>query len=116
MIVVDDETGEDGGESEGISADESQEVPLPNVKTHVLAKVIDFMTHHVNSPMSQIEKPLRSDNMDIKDLLALSCAKVASLIKGKTPAEIRKTFNITEDFTPAEGIKVRVDDPWLEDV
>jgi len=144
MIIVDDKDAD--GESEGSSADESQEVPLPNVKSKVLGKVIEFMQHHVDKPMAAIEKPLRSDKMDevckdkwdatyinvpqellfeiilaanymdIKDLLDLSCAKVASLIKGKTPAEIRKTFNITEDFTPAEEIKVRVDNPWLEDV
>ena len=28
----------------------------------------------------------------IPSLLDLACAKIASLIKGKTPAEIRKTF------------------------
>ena len=40
--------------------------------------------------------------MDINSLLDLSCAKVATLIKGKTPEEIRKTFNIINDFTPEE--------------
>ena len=32
--------------------------------------------------------------MDIQPLLNLSCAKVASSIKNKTPEEIRKIFNI----------------------
>ena len=27
---------------------------------------------------------------------------VANMIKGKTPEEIRKTFNIRNDFTPEE--------------
>ena len=31
------------------------------------------------------------------------------MIKGKTPEEIRKTFNIKNDFTPAEEEQVRVD-------
>ena len=81
--------------------------------------------------MKEIEKPLKSPNMgevvdewdaafvtidqemlfelilaanymDIKSLLDLTCAKVASMIKGKTPEEIRKTFNIVNDFTPEE--------------
>ena len=30
------------------------------------------------------------------------------MIKGKTPEEIRKTFNIKNDFTPAEEEQVRV--------
>ena len=41
---------------------------------------------------------------------------VANMIKGKTPEEIRKTFNIRNDFTPEEEAKVRADNPWLEDV
>ncbi len=38
--------------------------------------------------------------MDVKPLLDLTCAKVASLLKGKTPEQIRKDFNIANDFTP----------------
>ena len=53
--------------------------------------------------------------MDIKPLLDLTCAKVASMIKGRTPDEIRKIFNISSDFTPEEEIKVRADNPWLEE-
>ena len=32
--------------------------------------------------------------MNIESLLDLACATVANMIKGKTPEEIRKTFNI----------------------
>ena len=32
--------------------------------------------------------------------------QVANMIKGKTPDEIRKTFNIKNDFTPAEEEQV----------
>jgi hypothetical protein len=46
------------------------------------------------------ELVLAANYMDIKSLLDLSCAKVASMVKGKTPDEIRKTFNIKNDFTP----------------
>jgi S-phase kinase-associated protein 1 len=45
---------------------------------------------------------LAANYMDVKPLLDLTCAKVASMIKGKTPEQIRKTFNITNDFTPEE--------------
>lgn len=40
--------------------------------------------------------------MDIQGLLSLCAEKIASLIKGKTVKEMRKTFNITNDFTPEE--------------
>ncbi|CAK4072015.1 unnamed protein product [Aphanomyces euteiches] len=124
--------------------EEVQEIPLPNVKSSVLSKVIEFCNHHHNNPMQEIEKPLRSGDMhdvvsewdasfvdieqdllfelilaanymDIKSLLDLACAKVASMIKGKTPQEIRETFNITNDFTPEEESQIREENKWCEE-
>ena len=37
----------------------------------------------------------------------MTCKTVANMIKGKTPEEIRKTFNIKNDFTQAEEEQVR---------
>jgi S-phase kinase-associated protein 1 len=124
--------------------DDVQEIPLPNVKAVVLQKVIEFCTHHKDDPMAEIEKPLKSPNMadvvqqwyadfvnveqvmlfelilaanymDIKPLLDLTCATVASMIKGKTPEEIRQTFNITNDFSPEEEAQVREENRWCEE-
>lgn len=44
--------------------------------------------------------------LDIKGLLDVTCKTVANMIKGKSPEEIRKTFNIKNDFTPAEEEQV----------
>lgn len=49
--------------------------------------------------------------LDIKGLLDVTCKTVANMIKGKTPEEIRKTFNIKNDFTPAEEEQVSNCDP-----
>lgn len=124
--------------------DEVQDIPLPNVKTAILSKVIEFASHYKTEPMNEIEKPLKSSNMsevvqqwyadfvnveqeilfemilaanfmDIKPLLDLTCATVASMIKGKTPEEIREHFNITNDFTPAEEAQVREENKWCEE-
>ena len=120
------------------------EIPLPNVKAAVLRKVIEFCQHHKTEPMTEIEKPLKSaqmaevvqkwyadfvaveqvllfelilaaNYMDIKPLLDLTCATVASMIKGKTPEEIRKTFNIANDFSPEEEAQVREENKWCEE-
>lgn len=123
---------------------EEKEIPLPNVKGNVLKKVVEYMSYHVDNPAKVIEKPLKSSNMaevvsqwdadfvdvdqellfelilaanymDIKPLLDLTCAKVASMIKGKNPEQIRKTFNIQNDFTPEEEEAVRAENKWAEE-
>jgi S-phase kinase-associated protein 1 len=123
---------------------EEKEIPLPNVKSAILNKVVAYLKYHVDNPAKEIEKPLKSANMnevvsqwdadfvdveqellfelilaanymDIKPLLDLTCAKVASMIKGKTPEQIRKTFNITNDFTPEEEEAVRAENKWAEE-
>ena len=107
------------------------QIPLPNVKRPILEKVIDFCKHLKDHQAPEIEKPLKSTDMqsvvdpwyadyinleqevlfelimasnylDIKPLLELSCAKVASMIKNKSIQEIRKFFNIENDFSPEE--------------
>merc|ERR1712227_492733 len=107
--------------------EDAQEIPLPNVKSHVLAKVIEFCRHFAEEPMSEIEKPLKSANMhevvqewyanyvdvDQELLFELTCATVASMIKGKTPEEIRKTFNIVNDFTHLSLGARRTNDPCV---
>lgn len=58
---------------------------------------------------------LAANYLDIQPLLDLCCAKVASLIKGKTPEEIRRTFNIVNDFTPEEEAQLLEENKWCED-
>jgi S-phase kinase-associated protein 1 len=53
-----------------------------------------------------------ADEMDIKPLTDLTCATVASMIKGKTPEEIRTTFSIVNDFTAEEEAQVREENKW----
>jgi S-phase kinase-associated protein 1 len=127
---------------EGHDYSKEIEVPLLNVSSEILEIVISFCVHHVKSPMSEIDKPLKSatmsenvdewdakfiddqtqnvifglilaaNYMNIKSLLDLSCAKVSSLIKGKTPEEIRRTFNIKNDFGTEEEKKMREENEW----
>lgn len=50
---------------------------------------------------------LAANYMDIKAILDVGCKAVANMIKGKPPEEIRKTFNIQNDFTPEEEDQIR---------
>jgi len=121
-----------------------QNVPIPNVNEQVLKKVIEWCTHHQNDPVTtqdddsdsrkkttdieewdqkfmQVDQEmlfeiiLASNYLDIKPLLDVGCKTVANMIKGKSPEEIRKTFNITNDFTPEEEEQIRRENEWAED-
>jgi S-phase kinase-associated protein 1 len=115
-------------------------IPLPNVSGAVLAKVVEYCKHHNDHPTlapPSAEDSKRTDNisawdlefckvpqqllfeliltanyLDIKDLLDVTCKTVANMIKGKTPEEIRTTFNIKNDFTPEEEEQVRKENEW----
>ena len=120
------------------------EVPLNNVKSSILKKIKEYLEHYQDSDPKEIERPLASQNyqecveawdfefinieldtifeiilaanyMDIKPLLELASSKIASIIKGKTPEEIRKTFNIQNDFTPEEEQQIREENQWCLD-
>ncbi|KAI7828329.1 putative negative regulator sulfur controller-3 [Kickxella alabastrina] len=119
-------------------------IPLPNVTGKVLDKVIEYCTHHVDDPPAlnddYEDAPKRSDDiapwdekfiavdqellfeillasnyMDIKPLLDLGCKTVANMIRNKSAVEIRKMFNIVEDFTEEEKEQIRKENEWAQD-
>ncbi|KAI0520364.1 hypothetical protein KFK09_007836 [Dendrobium nobile] len=117
-------------------------IPLPNVNSRILAKVIEYCKKHVDyvakssstgvvvdksaeeelkswdSEFVKVDQAtlydliLAANYLNIKGLLDLTCQTVADMIKGKTPEEIRKTFNIKNDFTPEEEEEVRRENQW----
>jgi S-phase kinase-associated protein 1 len=122
---------------------QAQEIQLSNIKSSILARIVDYLQHHISEPMFEIEKPLISNNMkdivqewyanfvlvdqdvlfdlvlaasflDIPPLLDLTCATIASTIKGKTSLEIRRQFQI-DNFIPEEP-QVRGEAKWAEDL
>ena len=60
----------------------------------------------------KLEPPFQAANyLDIKGLLDVTCKTVANMIKGKNTDEIRRTFNITNDFTADEEEQVDCNQP-----
>ena len=127
----------------GMDEDEEEVVPLPNVNSAILRKVIQWATYHKDDPPppeddenkekrtddisswdadflkvdqgTLFELILAANYLDIKGLLDVTCKTVANMIKGKTPEEIRKTFNIKNDFTATEEEQVRKENEWCEE-
>ena len=111
---------------------EDSEIPIPDIRGDILKIVIEYLEHYATTEPKEIIKPLPSNNlsdvtdewdvaflnkidldatfdlinaanyMDIKSLLDLSCAKIASIMKGKSAEEIRNMFSIECDLSEEE--------------
>ena len=106
------------------------------MSSKILAKVIEYCKYHVtakkeneseqkvkefNSAFVKVDQAtlfeiiLAANYLNMSGLLDLTCMTVANMMKGKTPEEIRKTFNIKNDFTPEEEEEVRKENQWAFD-
>ncbi|RWV82844.1 hypothetical protein GW17_00055618 [Ensete ventricosum] len=56
---------------------------------------------------------MASNYLGISSLLDLCVKKAANLLCGKSPEQIRATFNIKNDFTPEEEAKIRKEHAWV---
>ena len=120
---------------------EDSEFPLNKINGETLEKVKEYLSHYQDSEPRQIEKPLQKDFkdcvdewdykfigddnsqilalifaanfMDIKPLLELAAAKVATLIRGTTTESIRKDFDI-KDISEEEDKQMQKDKSYLE--
>lgn len=129
---------------EDLGGASDEPIPIPNVNEAVMKKVLEWCEHHRKDPPAsqdddsdsrkkstdidewdqkfmQVDQEmlfeiiLAANYLDIKALLDVGCKTVANMIKGKTPEEIRKTFNIQNDFTPEEEEQIRRENEWAED-
>ena len=106
-------------------------VPVHNVKSNILGLIVEYCQYHVNATKEKDGKKPTDDEikawdtqfvnveqvvlfelilaatyMNIKALLDLTCLTVAEMIKGKTPEEIRKTFNIKVRVPPSGATRI----------
>ncbi|KAJ1685354.1 hypothetical protein LUZ63_016744 [Rhynchospora breviuscula] len=129
-------------------------IPLPNVTSKILSKVIEYCQKHVaeaekiaadesKTETSEEESPfakaaakakkdledwdkafinvdndklfdliLAANYLNVAGLFDLGCRATADQIKGRHPEEIRKTFNIKNDFSPEEEEEIRKECSW----
>lgn len=116
-------------------------VPLQNVSSHILMKVIAFGHHYLQEPMTPIQTPFRSSRieelvqpwyvefvrvpqlmlfelvaaanfMDIEPLLDLTCLAVSILIKGRSPEELREMFHISDEYSKEEESEIEEENQW----
>ncbi|XP_021771059.1 SKP1-like protein 1A [Chenopodium quinoa] len=98
-------------------------IPVKNVSSTILLKIIDYCNKHVEEENDDVLKQwdadflkldqdilfdliLAANYMEIKSLLDLTSRRIADMIKDMTPEEIRKEFNIKNDYTPEEEEKL----------
>lgn len=119
-------------------------IPIQNVTGSILKRVIQWAQQHRNDARNENaqddQREKQSDDISIWDseflkvdqgtlfelllaanylgidgLLDAACKTVANQIKGKGAEEIRKTFNIENDFTPEEENEARRENEWCEE-
>ncbi|GMR59680.1 hypothetical protein PMAYCL1PPCAC_29875, partial [Pristionchus mayeri] len=112
----------------------SNQIPLSNVSSTVLEKVLQWCSHHANCEdrRTEIEEIsewnrrylemenehlvdliLSANYLDIQQLLELCCMHIGRIIKGKSADEIRRAFQIENDLTPEEEEQIVKETAWI---
>ncbi|XP_037273394.2 S-phase kinase-associated protein 1 [Rhipicephalus microplus] len=125
-----------------LNADDDEVVPLVNVNTATLKKVLQWSTYHKNDwfllaeddPAIGARQPLSSwdseffnvdqatlfeiimaaDYLDIKGLMNSACRTVANMIRAKTTEEMRKRLCMRNNFTASEEEMVKRETKWFD--
>ena len=123
---------------EDLDGNTDMEIPLASVSAAMLKKVLEYCEHYKGvlpeikedkfaelEPWDKefcnldqavlFELILAANFLDIKPLLEIACKTIADMIKGKTPEEIRKHFNIINDFTPEEEEAIIKENSWINE-
>ncbi|KAK4361487.1 hypothetical protein RND71_020439 [Anisodus tanguticus] len=109
-------------------------IPLQNVDTKTLTKIIEYMKKHAEKTESnkeeiknfnkefvkgsfddQFELVSAANYLHINGLMDLLCQSIADRINNKSVRAVREIFNISNDYTPDEEEKVRDEHKWAHE-
>lgn len=119
------------------------QIPAPMVATKDMAKVIEFCIYYDANPFPPIRKPIQSkfenivedtwynhflsisrndlfdlimaaNYLDNQPLLDIACTKVATIIKGKSPTEIREFLSLENDLSQQEEADAKNYHSWRQ--
>jgi len=115
-----------------------------DVRSQILAKIVEFLKYEDAHPHTTIEKPLKTSEykdivgahyakffdipntdlfelilkanyLSIPSLLDIACAKVAAMTRNKSVETLRKEFGVKNDFTPEEEQPIIEEQKWLDE-
>ncbi|KAI3745236.1 hypothetical protein L1987_58344 [Smallanthus sonchifolius] len=105
---------------------------FPNITGETMSKVLEYCNKHgagnnitdddemraFDEQFVEVDQKTLFDlvqaanHINTMSLLDLTCQTVGNMIKGKSPEEIRTTFNIKYEFTPEEEEEIRRENAW----
>ena len=110
-------------------------IPLPMVEGRELLRMMDFfhlcLRLKKEDTSFEVEKRQKSsfiDKFDSEELIQLTiaanymnydnlvdcaCERIARMIRGKSPEEIRQIFHIENDISPTDAEKIRQENEWI---
>jgi S-phase kinase-associated protein 1 len=72
----------------------------------------EFMNISEENQADLFEMITTANYLEIKPMLDMCCARVATMITGKPAEQIRETFGIVNDYTPEEEAEIAKENEW----
>jgi S-phase kinase-associated protein 1 len=104
-------------------------IPIPNVTPDILDIILNFCEfnseYHSKDDIEEFDSKFfdveckrlleivsAANFLNIPDLLDKSCSAIASLLRGKTPSELREILNVQTEYSREEKEAVMKENRW----